>query len=65
MLPSSCRRRVSIEATVSSTWAKYVGIDGVAIGIDHFGMSAPGGEVMKQVGMTPEHVLEVVRQLKK
>src|SRR5580698_4213264 len=35
VLPSSCRRRVSIEATVSSTWARYVGLDGVAIGIDH------------------------------
>jgi transketolase len=63
VLPSSCRRRVSIEATVSSTWARYVGLDGVAIGIDHFGLSAPGGEVMKQVGMTPEHVLEVAKRM--
>src|SRR5262249_42044874 len=47
VLPLSCRRRVSIEATVSSTWARYVGLDGIAIGIDHFGMSAPGAEVMK------------------
>jgi transketolase len=63
VLPSSCRRRVAIEATVPSTWARYVGLDGVTIGIDHFGMSAPGATVMKEVGMTAEHVVEVARQL--
>jgi transketolase len=37
VLPKACRRRVSIEATVTSTWARYVGLDG---GIDRFGLSA-------------------------
>ena len=63
VLPRSCRRRVSIEATVTSSWAKYVGLDGVAIGIDRFGMSAPGGEVMKILGMTAEHVVTEARKL--
>jgi transketolase len=63
VLPKSCRRRVAIEATVTSTWAKYVGLDGAVVGIDRFGMSAPGGEVMKQLGITPEHVLEVAKSL--
>ncbi len=65
VLPRACRRRVSIEATVSSTWAPYVGLDGVAIGINRFGLSAPGGEAMKELGMTAEHVLEVARALPK
>lgn len=65
VLPRSCRRRVSIEATVSSTWAKYVGLDGISLGIDRFGMSAPGGTVMKELGMTAEHVLEAVKTLPK
>lgn len=65
VLPPSCRRRVSIEATVSSTWAKYVGLDGVMIGIDRFGLSAPGSTVMKELGMTPEHVVEAAKSLKK
>jgi transketolase len=65
VLPRACRRRVSIEATVSSTWAPYVGLDGVAIGINRFGLSAPGGEAMKELGMTAEHVLEVARNLPK
>ena len=63
VLPASCRRRVSIEATVTSTWAKYVGLDGASVGIDRFGMSAPGAEVMKQLGMTPEKVVETARSL--
>jgi transketolase len=41
VLPKSCRKRVAIEATVSSTWAKYVGLDGAVVGIDRFGLSAP------------------------
>ncbi|HEX8793103.1 MAG TPA: transketolase C-terminal domain-containing protein, partial [Polyangiaceae bacterium] len=63
VLPPSCRRRVSIEATVTSTWARYVGLDGASVGIDRFGMSAPGGEVMKQLGMTPEKLVETAKSL--
>jgi len=63
VLPGSCRRRVAIEATVSSTWARYVGLDGVTLGIDRFGLSAPGGEVMKELGMTAEHVVEAAKRL--
>ena len=63
VLPKSCRKRVSIEATVTSTWAPYVGLDGIALGIDRFGMSAPGGEIMKALGITAEHVIEAAKQL--
>jgi transketolase len=63
VLPRSCRRRVAVEATVTSTWARYVGLDGGVVGIDRFGMSAPGGEVMKRLGITADHVVEVARSL--
>jgi transketolase len=63
VLPRACRRRVSIEATVTSTWAPYVGLDGATIGIDRFGMSAPGSEVMKELGITAEHVVSVAKTL--
>src|SRR5882724_9681804 len=63
VLPKSCRKRLAIEATVSSTWAPYVGLDGVVLGIDRFGMSAPGGEVMKELGMTAEHVIAAAKKL--
>jgi transketolase len=64
VLPGACRRRVAIEATVSSTWAPYVGLDGATIGINRFGMSAPGAVVMKELGITPERVIEVAKQLR-
>lgn len=63
VLPKSCRKRVAIEATVTSTWAKYVGLDGAVVGIDRFGLSAPGATVMKTLGMTPENVIEAVKRL--
>ena len=63
VLPRSCRKRVSIEASVTSTWGKYVGLDGACVGIDRFGMSAPGSEVMKKLGITAEHLVEVARSL--
>lgn len=63
VLPSACRKRVAIEATVSSTWTKYVGLDGRVIGIDRFGMSAPGATIMKELGMTADRVVETARAL--
>jgi transketolase len=63
VLPPSCRKRVSIEAGATALWYKYVGIDGKAVGIDRFGLSAPGGQVMKQLGITAEHAVEAARTL--
>jgi len=63
VLPPRVRRRVSIEATVPSTWSKYVGLDGVTLGIDRFGLSAPGGTVMKELGMTADAVVAAVKSL--
>ncbi len=63
VLPKSCRKRVAIEATVTSTWTRYVGLDGAIVGIDRFGISAPGSEVMKALGMTAEKVIEAAKSL--
>ncbi len=63
VLPRSCRKRVAIEASVTSTWARYVGLDGATVGIDRFGLSAPGGTVMSQLGITADHVIEIARSL--
>lgn len=64
VLPRGCRRRVSVEATVTRTWAPYVGLDGASVGIDRFGLSAPGAQVMKELGITAEHVVEVANGLR-
>jgi transketolase len=61
VLPPSCRRRVAIEAGVSDLWRKYVGLDGKVVGIDRFGLSAPGHVAMKELGITTEAVVTAAR----
>ncbi|WP_438482792.1 transketolase [Oleiharenicola lentus] len=63
VLPPSCRKRVSIEAGVTALWAKYVGLDGKSVGIDRFGLSAPGNIAMKELGITTEHVVAAAKSL--
>ncbi len=63
VLPRSITKRVAIEAGVTGLWWKYVGASGAVVGIDRFGISAPGGTAMKELGMTSEHLVEVVRGL--
>jgi transketolase len=63
VLPPSCRKRVAIEAGVTILWSRFVGLDGKAIGIDRFGMSAPGGKVMLELGITAESVVAAVESL--
>jgi transketolase len=48
--------RVSIEAGVTLGWQRYLGTRGVAVGIDTYGASGPGKDVLKAYGMTREHV---------
>jgi len=61
ILPSSCTKRIAIEAGVSGLWWKYVGDEGKVIGIDRFGISAPGGTVMTELSMTPEALIEAAQ----
>ena len=55
--------RVAVEAGVSDFWRKYVGLEGGVVGIDTFGESAPGGEVMKHFGFTVENVVKNVNDV--
>ncbi len=63
VLPASCRKRVAIEAGVTGLWHQYTGLDGKVVGIDRFGISAPGGTVMKELGITAESVVAAARGL--
>jgi len=53
--------RVAIEAGVTDFWRKYVGLEGVVIGIDTFGESAPAGVLYKHFGITAEAVVKAVK----
>lgn len=61
VLPKSCTKRVAIEAGVTDLWWKYVGTEGKALGIDRFGISAPGNVVMEELGMTAAHVIAAAK----
>ena len=47
---------MSVEAAATQGWDKFTGDEGVQVGIDHYGASAPGDEIMKNFGFTAEHV---------
>ena len=46
----------SLEAGVTQGWYRYVGRDGLAMGIDRFGASAPMGDLAELFGFTPAKV---------
>ncbi|MEO6873143.1 MAG: transketolase [Chthoniobacterales bacterium] len=63
VLPNECRKRVAIEAGVPQIWSQFVGLDGKIIGINRFGLSAPGNEAMKELGIDAQHVIDAARSL--
>ena len=56
VLPSAVRRRLAVEAAAPSWWRKYVGLDGEIIGMEGFGVSAPGAVLFERFGFTAENV---------
>jgi transketolase len=58
VFPSAIRKRLAVEAGSSLGWHKYVTDEGGVIGIDKFGESAPGEEVMKEYGFTVENIIK-------
>lgn len=63
VLPRSVTRRVAIEAGVTLGWDRYTGPDGVIIGLDRFGGSAPYEVLYRQFGLTSEAVIKAARDL--
>jgi transketolase len=63
VLPPSVTARVSIEEASTLGWDRYVGFDGVKIGMHTFGTSAPLKDVQTKFGFTPEKVAEAAKEL--
>ncbi|MBK1879043.1 transketolase [Pelagicoccus mobilis] len=61
VLPAACSKRIAIEAGVSGLWYKYVGTEGKVIGIDRFGISAPGDTVMEILGMSAANIVAAAK----
>lgn len=65
VLPPAIKQRLAIEAGVTLGWYKWVTSEGDVIGLDRFGLSAPGEEVMEYFGFTIENVCKRARKLVK
>ena len=57
--------KISVEAGATMGWWKYIGRDGVAIGVDRFGASAPGPTVLEKLGISVAHVVDAAKSLVK
>lgn len=55
--------KVAIEAGVTATWYKYVGLSGAVVGIDSFGESAPANVLFKHFELTADHICAVVEKI--
>jgi transketolase len=60
VLPSSCTKRIAMEAGVSGLWYKYAS---KVVGVDRFGFSAPGDIVMEELGMTADNLAKEIASM--
>ena len=65
VLPPAVKKRIAIEAGIPMGWERYVGPDGIVIGMESFGASAPGGVLLEKFGFTAENVVEKALELVK
>ncbi|KAH7432769.1 hypothetical protein KP509_07G039000 [Ceratopteris richardii] len=63
VIPAGVSARVSVEAGSTFGWNKYLGYKGKAVGIDHFGASAPAGILYKEFGITVENVVAKAKEV--
>ncbi len=62
VIPGATRARVAVEAAHPTYWRSFVGLDGEVVGIERFGLSAPGPQAMEALGMTVDAVVAAVRR---
>ncbi|HEX7122194.1 MAG TPA: transketolase [Gemmatimonadaceae bacterium] len=55
--------RVSIEAGHPMSWQRFVGEDGIAMGLERFGASAPYQRIYQELGLTAERMVAHARSL--
>jgi transketolase len=63
VLPPAVTARLAVETGVALGWHRWVGSAGRVLSIDRFGASAPAPEIARQLGFTPEHVVELALEV--
>ncbi|EKH6494685.1 transketolase [Providencia sp. PROV170] len=59
VLPNHVRQRIAIEASIDDYWRKYVGLDGLIMGMNSFGESAPAKQLFDYFGFTIEKLISM------
>ncbi len=63
VIPPACKARVAVEAQVDQGWHKYMGDQGIFIGMSGFGISGPQAQVFETFGITAEAVVKAAKSL--
>lgn len=63
VLPPEVRKRVAVEAGITTGWERYVGLDGAVVGMEGFGKSAPYKILYEKFGITFERVMQEAEKL--
>ncbi|DBA71176.1 TPA: hypothetical protein ACH3X2_011575 [Trebouxia sp. C0005] len=63
ILPPDVKARVSVEAASTFGWVKYVGFEGISLGVDQFGQSAPAPTIYEKLGITVDGAVKAVKSL--
>lgn len=56
-------RRIAMEAAHPMSWYKWVGFDGVVLGIERFGASAPAARIFSELGMTVDRIVDTAKAM--
>jgi transketolase len=62
VLPPGCRARVAVEAAVRQSWDRWIGDDGLFLGMSTFGESGPAKDVYEHFGITAERAAQLARE---
>ena len=62
VLPPEVTARVSVEQATTFGWSKYVGSNGISLGIDTYGASAPYKTLLEHFGFTVDRVVAAAKQ---
>ena len=60
IIPSRGSMKISFEAGITQGWEKFIGPNGLSIGIDHFGLSAPGKDLAVEFGFTASNIVKKI-----
>lgn len=63
VLPAEVTARISVEAGIAMPWYRWLGVRGKAISLEHYGASAPAGELFERFGFSVDNVVATAREV--